>query len=166
MSQRSDYSVRSRARPDGRVQTGLAWPEKWSCLGTTGGPERALKVRCRPADASAMRTAMRTDPLLSLLLDAEDELSPAWCARFEVGSYVPFTAREVLHQVLLAIASESSPAALAEASYALGVLRAQQGRDPMSIVEDVLALRPHLWRHVAARPELLGDSTQLLVIQQ
>ena len=109
---------------------------------------------------------MRSDPLLSLLLEAEDELAPAWCARFEVGTFVPTTARDVLHQVLIAIGSETSPAGLAEAGYALGVLRAQQGRDPMSIVEDVLALRPHLWRHVAGLPDVLGDSAQLLVVQQ
>ena len=113
-----------------------------------------------------MRTALRSDPLLSLLLDAEDELAPAWCARFEVGTFVPATARDVLHQVLVAIGSETSAAGLSEAAYALGVLRAQQGRDPMSIVEDVLALRPHLWRHVAGLPDVLGDSTQLLVVQQ
>ena len=109
---------------------------------------------------------MRSDPLLSLLLEAEDELAPAWCARFEVGTFVPATARDVLHQVLIAGASETSPAGLAEAGYALGVLRAQQGRDPMSIVEDVLALRPHLWRHVAGLPDVLGDSALLLVVQQ
>jgi diguanylate cyclase (GGDEF)-like protein len=111
---------------------------------------------------------LRRDRTADLLLADEQALADEWCTRFATAGQVPVLARELLHAVLLAVRTTgtgSDDPALTEASYGLGVLRAQQGNDTVALVEDVLALRALLWAHLAARPELEGDLALLLLAQ-
>ena len=120
-----------------------------------------------PADTDRVRTLPR-DRTTERLLDDEEQLAALWCTRFRADGHVPRLAADLLHAVLLAVrprTADTEDAALSEAAYGLGVLRAQQGNDTVALVEDVLALRTLLWGHVAALPELEGDAAQLLLLQ-
>ena len=126
-----------------------------------------LKHPAAPADTGPVRTPSR-DRTTELLLDDEEQLAALWCTRFQADGHVPRLAADLLHAVLLAVLPrtvDTEDAALTEAAYGLGVLRAQQGNDTVALVEDVLALRMLLWSHVAALPELEGDAAQLLLLQ-
>jgi diguanylate cyclase (GGDEF)-like protein len=111
---------------------------------------------------------LRRDRTADLLLADEQALAEEWCTRFATAGHVPLLARELLHAVLLAVRANGAGThdpSLTEASYGLGVLRAQQGNDTVALVEDILALRGLLWAHLAARPELEGDLALLLLAQ-
>jgi diguanylate cyclase (GGDEF)-like protein len=111
-------------------------------------------------------TFLRRSRTADLLLADERALADAWCPRFATGGEVPRLARDLLHAVLLATDAGGADApALVEAAHGLGTLRAQQGRDTGSLVEDVLALRAVLWSALAARPDLQGDLGLLLLAQ-
>ena len=56
--------------------------------------------------------------------------------------------------------------AVSEPAYALGILRAQQGRNVAGVVEDVLRLRLLVWGEVAARSDASGDVAELLLLHQ
>ena len=101
----------------------------------------------------------------SLLAD-EQVLADRWCPRFASGGQVPVLARDLLHAVLVATDGPGGEdPALVEAAHGLGTLRAQQGNDTGSLVEDVLALRALLWSALAVRPDLEADLALLLLAQ-
>src|SRR3954470_17845437 len=110
--------------------------------------------------------ALRRDSATLLLLGAEDEVSAGWFERFADDGPVPTVVRDLLHEVLVAASTSATPPRLRDTAYAVGVLRAVQGRTSVSLVEDVLSLRPHLWSYLAARPETQGDVGALLVAHQ
>jgi diguanylate cyclase (GGDEF)-like protein len=107
---------------------------------------------------------MSRDRTVELLLDDEEQLADLWCSRFAVDGHVPRLSRDLLHAVLVSVRPGAEDPALAESSYGLGVLRAQQGNDTVALVEDVVALRRLLWGHVAAHPRLEGDVARLLAV--
>ena len=82
-----------------------------------------------------------------------------WCARFAVDGTAPRLARD-----LLAVVRSGAPGdpALADHAGGLGVLRAQQGSSTVSLLEDVLALRPLLWEQARAEHD---DPALLLLVQ-
>ena len=84
---------------------------------------------------------MGTDGLLAD--DVTSRVTQAWGSRF--GDPVPWVVHELVRGVLLSAAVDAPPSVgLAEAAAGLGVLRAQQGHDAAALVEDLLALRPHV----------------------
>jgi GGDEF domain-containing protein len=111
-------------------------------------------------------TFLRRARTADLLLADEPALAERWCTRFATGGEVPVLARDLLHAVLVTTdgAGVDGPP-LEEAAHGLGTLRAQQGHDTGSLVEDVLALRTLLWGALAARPDLGGDLGLLLLAQ-
>ena len=114
-----------------------------------------------------MATAQRD--FADLLMADELSISRGWSARFSSGDEMPVVAAELLHRVLEAMSRDSIGAAdpaLAESSYGLGVLRAQQGLDTVGLVEEVLSLRPFLWAHLANLPATRGDIAMLLLMQE
>ena len=114
-----------------------------------------------------MRTLSRTRSA-ELLLDDADHLGGLWGTRLRIDGHVPQVALDLLHATMLAVRTRSADVehpALTEAAYGLGVLRAQQGNDTVTLVEDVVTLRRQLWAHMAAHPELEGDVAQLLLMQ-
>ena len=82
-----------------------------------------------------------------------------WCSRFTVDGTVPRLARDLLAVVRTAVPGDP---ALAELADGLGVLRAQQGSSTVSLLEDVLALRPLLWDQARAEHD---DPALLLLVQ-
>ena len=86
--------------------------------------------------------------------DVGARLAEQWGRRF--GDPVPWVATELLRGVLLSVAADTAPSVgVAEAAAGLGVLRARQGHEAATVVEDLLALRtdveaaggtgPRLW---------------------
>ena len=75
--------------------------------------------------------------------------------------------RQLLAAVLGMLAADGGEGAEAVTgpAYALGTLRAQAGHSTTSLVEDVLALRPVIWGHVAGAPGEDADLGRLLMLQ-
>ncbi len=89
------------------------------------------------------------------------DVSAEWCRRFADDGTVPRLAEDLLDRVLGALAEDAGAGAetrLEAAAYGVGVLRAQQGTHTVSLVEDVLALRPLLGEAVAALPGAADDA--------
>lgn len=85
--------------------------------------------------------------------DALDGVLARWGARF--GSPVPEVAREVARELVLVELTGCPPAeALRLAAGALGLLRAHEGHDAATVVEDLYALRPLVGGGVDAALEL------------
>jgi hypothetical protein len=114
-----------------------------------------------------VKTLSRVGPADVLLAD-EEELAAQWCGRFAVKGHVPVLARDLLHAVLRSLrpnAAGGVDPAVTDAAYGLGAVRARQGNDTVTLVQDVLALRKVLWSHLAAAPTLEGDAALLLLVQ-
>jgi diguanylate cyclase (GGDEF)-like protein len=96
-------------------------------------------------------------PVGALLDDAVvARLEQAWAGRF--GTPVPWVAGQLLRAVLVAVAADAPPAVgLREAAAGLGVLRARQGHGAAGLVEDLLALRPHVEALAGPLPARLTD---------
>ncbi len=88
---------------------------------------------------------MTSDPGAGALLDDDvlQRLGSGWGKR--CGDPVPWAATVLLRVVLLAVAAYApASVGVAEAAAGLGVLRARQGHGAAGLVEDLLALRPHV----------------------
>ena len=86
-----------------------------------------------------------------------------WVARFAVDGTAPRLARDLIALVRTAAPAD---AALADLAGALGVLRAQQGSSTVSLLEDVLALRPLLWEQAVDQARAERDDPTLLLLVQ
>lgn len=85
--------------------------------------------------------------------DVVSRLTQVWGRRF--GEPVPWVAGELLRGVLLSVAADTPPSVgVAEAAAGLGVLRAQQGHEAATLVEDLLALRTDVEAAGGAGPRL------------
>ncbi|MCU1691548.1 MAG: diguanylate cyclase [Frankiales bacterium] len=94
--------------------------------------------------------------------DAERRVADAWSRRFDGA--VPWVAGELLRAVVLAVEVDAPPSvALAEAAAGLGVLRAQQGHDAATVVDDVLTLREPVEQLVGGSPARLTEALEQAV---
>lgn len=103
-------------------------------------------------------------PADGLLDDAVvSQLATAWGRRF--GAPVPWVVAELTRAVLVSVAADAPAAVgLREAAAGLGVLRARQGHGAAGLVEDLLALRPHVERLTGPEPaRLTGCLEQALL---
>ncbi len=94
--------------------------------------------------------------------DVVQQVAAAWGRRF--GDPLPWVAGELLRSVVLSVEVDAPPSvSLVEAAAGLGVLRAQQGHDAATVVEDVLSLRGPVEQLVGGAPGRLTEALELAV---
>jgi diguanylate cyclase (GGDEF)-like protein len=92
------------------------------------------------------------------------EMLTAWSARF-VGPWADATIPGVVVDEFLVSLLTGDTAGLCDAAQALGILRAHEGRQPSTLVEDLIALRTTLWGRLLANGGA-PDPGYLLLLQQ
>ena len=97
-----------------------------------------------------------------LVLALEDEVLDAWSQRFDPEERGGAVVRMLVAEVLSSVGTAGGTSAVLELAQALGVLRAHEGRDAVSLVEDVQALRSAIWERLATHDALVGDLPALL----
>jgi diguanylate cyclase (GGDEF)-like protein len=101
-----------------------------------------------------------------IVLGLEPAVEQAWARRVGPGSTLGVVGRSLVREVLLATARASSQAGVDDAAAALGVLRAQEGRQVSAVVEDLLAVRTSMWGLLAGHPQAGSHVAELLLVQQ
>jgi diguanylate cyclase (GGDEF)-like protein len=101
-----------------------------------------------------------------VVLGLEPEIERAWARRAGPGTTLGVVGSSLVREVVAVTARAGGQAAVEDAAAALGVLRAQEGRQVSALVEDLLAVRTSLWGLLAGHPQAGGRVTELLVLQQ
>ena len=112
---------------------------------------------------------LRPPDLDEIVLELGPRLLDAWSNRFTGGTWsgpgvVPTS---LVEAVVTAVAGTGQTSeTFTGAAAALGVLRAHQGRQASTLVEDLLALRTTFWSQLATTEALAGALGDLLLLQQ
>lgn len=101
-----------------------------------------------------------------VILGLEPAVVRAWAGRVAPDSSLGVVGRSLVRELVLGTARAGNQAEIEDAAAALGVLRAQEGRQVSAVVEDLLALRTSLWGLVAGHPHTSAHFTELVVVQQ
>ena len=107
--------------------------------------------------------------LQEIILGLEPRLLAAWLDRFGGRRRSGIVPAALVRAVLVAVARTEhaeSTGPLTETAGSLGVLRAHQGRQAGTLLEDLIALRTSLWSEIATQPALQGQLGDLLLVQQ